>query len=45
MDSHHGTTSEQLVRAALAGDAQAFGELVERHERALYRFLLCRTRS
>lgn len=33
-------TDCQLVEAALAGDAQAYRALVERHERRIYRFLL-----
>jgi RNA polymerase sigma-70 factor (ECF subfamily) len=35
----HGT-DVQLVEATLAGDAKAYRELVERHERRVYRFLL-----
>lgn len=35
----HGT-DVQLVEATLAGDSKAYRELVERHERRVYRFLL-----
>lgn len=38
---------EQLVEAALAGSADAFGELVQRYQERLFRFLLtrCATRA
>lgn len=34
-----------LVRRVLAGDAEAFGRLYERHAEAIYRYLLLRTGS
>ena len=33
-------TDEDLLAAYAAGDARAFGELYERHERPLYRYFL-----
>jgi RNA polymerase sigma-70 factor (ECF subfamily) len=39
------TTDEQLVRAALAGSRPAFGQLVDRYQHRLLRFLLTRCAS
>jgi len=36
-------TDEQLVEAALQGSAPAFGELVERYQDRLLRFLMTRS--
>ena len=33
-------TDEELLAAYAAGDARAFGELYERHERPVYRYFL-----
>jgi len=35
-----GPTDEELLAAYAAGDARAFGELYERHERPMYRYFL-----
>jgi RNA polymerase sigma factor (sigma-70 family) len=35
-----GPTDEELLAAYAAGDARAFGELYERHERPVYRYFL-----
>jgi RNA polymerase sigma-70 factor (ECF subfamily) len=43
VDSH--PTEQALVRAALAGEGDAFGELVERYERAVFHLCLRTMRS
>ena len=35
-----GPTDEELLSAYAAGDARAFGELYERHERPVFRYFL-----